>query len=174
MKTEAGWTEEHEQKLQTMQDLFNATRDAIVFMRAAQEVKVSPEAFQERVNKEKVRQDRIMTRICDYAKVNGGTVKVGKQEDGIFGVTAYNWSVTMRLTNGERLVFHFARCYEPEVYNVPLSHQWQYLSGNRRCHVPRNDNGYHDCESVPEFKAYIKDALKWLLEETGAKIELKK
>lgn len=72
------WNAEHEQTLQSLEELFAATRNSLEFLKAAREYKVSPEEFQNKVSREKIRQDKIMTRICDYAKANGGRVQVGK------------------------------------------------------------------------------------------------
>lgn len=178
MKVEPEWNTEHAQKLQALEDLFKATRESIVFLKAAQEVKVSPEAFQLRVNAEQARQDKIIARMIDFVKKNGGKVKVGKPEDGIFGVTSYFWSFDFELTGGHRLCFSFGRCFEPEVYNVPLSHQWTFHQKRGRTgwykYMVEMDSGYHDCESVPELRAYIKRALKWISESLGKKTEIKK
>jgi hypothetical protein len=173
MKT-AEWNEAHELNFQSLQDLFKTTRETLDYLKAAKERKVSPEELQRLIGVEKIRQDKIMTRLCDYIKRNGGRVTVGKLENGSMGRTAYNWTLILHVVGGHKLEFQFARCYEPEVYDVPLSHQWYFRPKGRRAFHVENDQGYNDCESVPELTQYVKRALKWASAEMGQKLELKK
>ena len=168
------WNEAHELNFQSLQDLFNTTRDTLQYLKAAKERNVSAEEFQRLIQVEKIRQDKIMARLCDYVKRNGGRATVGKIEDGSMGRTAYNWTLILHCVGGHKLEFQFARCYEPEVYDVPLSHQWFFRPKGRQAFPVHNDRDYHDCESVPEFTRYVKQALKWASDEMGTKIEIKK
>lgn len=168
------WNEANQLAFESLQDLFATTRDGLQFLKAAKERNITPEELQRQIGLEKIRQDKVMTRLCDYVKRNGGRVTVGKQEDGSFGRTAYNWTLILNLTGGHKLEFQFARCYEPEVFDVPLSHQWLFRPKGRTAFYVEDDRGYYDCESVPALTRYVKRALKWASDQMLTKLEIKK
>lgn len=163
------WTPELEKQLAELNGLFTVTRDSIQFLKAAKERNVTPQELSVRIAKMQTRQTAIMDRICEAAKSIGGHVTRGKAENGI----VYSWQIRVPSYHSDfAIVFDFGRPYEPEIYDLALSHQFWiipkkkggfYNNSVRRFYV--YDRGYNDCESVPEFRKYIASANKFLAAE---------
>lgn len=157
------WNAAFDGQLAELELLFKATGDSIRFLKAAKEREITPHELSERIAKMQTKQTAIMNRICECAILLGGHVKKGKPENGL----VYSWQITVPSYNRDyKIVFDFGRAYEPEIYDLALSHQF-WITHKKR---PRSrfyvyDRGYNDCESVPEFRKDVKIANKYLTEQ---------
>lgn len=157
------WNAAFDGQLAELESLFAATRDSIQFLKAAKERGITPHELSDRIAKMQAKQTAIMNRICECAILLGGYVKKGKPENGLI----YSWQITVpSYTRDYKIVFDFARAYEPEIYDLALSHQyWITHTKRRTSRFYVYDRDYNDCESVPEFRKYIHTANKYLADQ---------
>jgi len=158
------WNAGFEIQLAELEKLFTATRDTIQFLKAAKERNVTPQELSVCIAKMQAKQTAIMNRICECAILLGGYITRSKPENGL----VYGWQITVPSYHKDfKIVFDFARAYEPEIYDLALSHQ--YWITQKKRNSPRfyvhNDRGYNDCESVPAFRKDIHLANKFLADE---------
>ena len=161
------WTPELESKLVELEKLRVATRNSMEFLKASKERDITPEELSVRIAKMQATQTKIMERICAYAVSVGGKVIPSKPEGGV----VYGWHIKIKLTPAYMVEFSFGRAMEPEIYDLALSHQcWiaPIKKSIQRWYLP--DRGYNDCESVPAFRADLKDACVYLSEHLLVKI----
>lgn len=159
------WNAAFDGQLAELESLFAATRNSIQFLKAAKERNVTPHELGDLIARMQAKQTAIMNRICECAILLGGYIKKGRPENGI----VYSWQITVPSYHKDyKIVFDFARAYEPEIYDLALSHQF-WLSHKKRRSMHRffihNDRDYNDCESVPSFRKYIHIANKYLAGE---------
>ena len=166
-KAKNSWTLEHENKLASLEDVFAAAREGIVFLKVAQRLNASPEHTQTLMQREAKRKLVQMARVADWFKRNGGECVPRKpDEDGVIN----SWVGMFKLESASNknkyvLEFEFARYHGFDAFDIPLTFDVYLVEQkNKKSAAKIHKFAYEwQLENLDDVKRCYKDASKWLV-----------